>query len=151
LPFLNSFHPDIKPDFQQSRYSEKMKPFTALVGLLAVVPQMVSAHGFVSDVKVSSGAWFKGSDPVWFYSPAGQGPKTSGWDSLNQDLGFVQPASYGSADIACHKSATSAKGNYITAAAGETLTFYWNTWPESHKGPIINYLAPYNGKFPETV
>lgn len=31
-------------------------------------------------------------------------------------------------------------------AAGSELTLTWNTWPDSHKGPIMDYLAPCNGE-----
>lgn len=120
-----------------------MRPSTTLLGLSAVVPQLASAHGFVSGVKVN-GVWTAGADPVWYYYPAGTSPATAGWDSFNQDNGFVEPASFGTADIACHKSAKAGK-NFISVNAGQQITFHWNTWPDSHKGPIINYIAPYNG------
>lgn len=126
-----------------------MKYSAALLGLLAYVPELVSAHGFVSGVKVNGAGWTAGSNPVWFYHPPGQGPVTAGWDSQNQDYGFVEPAQFGTTQIACHKSATAGK-NFINVNPGDSLTFHWNTWPESHKGPIINYLAPYNGIFSPT-
>ncbi|KAI0517395.1 endoglucanase-4 [Xylaria bambusicola] len=111
------------------------------VALATSIPQLASAHGFVSGVKVN-GAWTAGADPVWYYYPAGTSPATAGWNSLNQDLGFVEPTRFGTSDIACHKSATVGQ-NFINAKAGDTITFFWNTWPDSHKGPIINYIAPY--------
>jgi lytic cellulose monooxygenase (C1-hydroxylating) len=122
-----------------------MQLTSALLGLAACLP-LASAHGFVRGVRVN-GQWTAGSDPVWFYSPAGQGPVTAGWDSLNQDLGFVEPARFGTSDIACHKSATAGK-NFITVPAGTTIEIFWNTWPDSHKGPIIDYIAPFNGRLP---
>ncbi|VUC27717.1 unnamed protein product [Clonostachys rosea] len=121
-----------------------MRPFSAILSLAALTPQLVSAHGFVSGVTVN-GVWTAGADPVWYYYPSGTSPATAGWNSLNQDLGFVEPANFGTADIACHKSATAGK-NFISVNAGDTIKLYWNTWPDSHKGPIINYLAPYNGE-----
>jgi hypothetical protein len=27
------------------------------------------------------------------------------------------------------------------------VTLQWNTWPDSHKGPVIDYLAPVSGDF----
>ncbi|KAL1594267.1 hypothetical protein SLS59_008891 [Nothophoma quercina] len=114
-----------------------------LLGAVATLLDTVSAHGFVSGVSTNS-VWTKGSDPVWYYSPANSRPQTAGWDSLNQDLGFVEPASLGTDNINCHKSATAGR-LYANVAAGSQLTFYWNTWPDSHKGPIINYIAPCNG------
>lgn len=121
-----------------------MHSYVALLGLAASLPQLAAAHGFVRGVTVN-GAWTAGADPVWYYYPAGTAPATAGWNSLNQDLGFVEPANFGTADIACHKSAT-AGANFISVNAGDQITFYWNTWPDSHKGPIINYIAPYSGE-----
>lgn len=70
---------------------------------------------------------------------------TAGWDALNQDNGFVEPAALGTADINCHKSATAGK-LYASVNAGDTIDFKWSGWPDSHKGPIINYIAPCAGK-----
>ncbi|KAF1921535.1 glycoside hydrolase [Ampelomyces quisqualis] len=115
----------------------------ALLSAAAALLDIASAHGFVTGVKVN-GAWTAGSDPVWYYYAANNRPQTAGWDSLNQDLGFVEPASVGSADINCHKSATPGR-LYANVNAGDTIQFAWSTWPDSHKGPIINYIAPCNG------
>ena len=115
-----------------------------ILGTVATLLDTASAHGFISGVTTNN-VWTKGSDPVWYYSAANSRPQTAGWDSLNQDNGFVEPASMGSADINCHKSATAGR-LYANVAAGAQLTLYWNTWPESHKGPVINYIAPCNGK-----
>ena len=122
-----------------------MRSSLQVLGLSASLVNLASAHGFVTGV-TDAGKWTAGSDPVWYYFPAGSKPVTSGWDSLNQDLGFVSPAAYQTNDIACHKSATAGKA-YVNVNAGDTVTLYWNTWPsDSHKGPIINYIAPCGGK-----
>ncbi|KAI1266192.1 lytic polysaccharide monooxygenase [Xylariaceae sp. FL1019] len=115
-----------------------MRSTIALTAFAASFAQ-VSAHGFVQGVTVN-GVWTAGADPVWFYYPTA--PATAGWNALNQDTGFVDPTLYGTSDIACHKSATVGQ-NFVNVAAGDTITFYWSTWPDSHKGPIINYIAPY--------
>lgn len=117
-----------------------------LLGAVAVLLDTVSAHGFVKNVNIG-GTSTKGSDPVWFYHSKETRPQTAGWDSLNQDLGFVEPNNVGSSDVNCHKSATAGK-LYANAKAGDTIEFEWNTWPDSHKGPIINYIAPCNGTYP---
>ena len=114
------------------------------LALVAALVPLVSAHGFVQTITVN-GESYPGADPVWFYYPEGELPQTVGWDALNQDLGFVSPSDFSSTDIACHKSAFPS-GLYINANAGDTLTLQWNTWPDSHKGPIINYIAPCNGR-----
>ncbi|KAF2841750.1 lytic polysaccharide monooxygenase, partial [Patellaria atrata CBS 101060] len=115
-----------------------------LLALTASILDKAAAHGFVRGVKVN-GQWTAGSDPVWYYHPANSKPVTAGWDSLNQDLGFISPSAFQSNDINCHKSATAGKA-YVDAKAGDNIEFYWNTWPDSHKGPIINYIAPCNGE-----
>lgn len=122
-----------------------MRSSTVLLALTSSLLSQVKAHGFVRGV-TDNGAWTAGSDPVWYYyKQNGQAlPVTAGWDALNQDNGFVEPAALGTADINCHKSATSSKA-YASVNAGDKITFYWNSWADSHKGPIINYIAPCNG------
>jgi cellulase len=82
----------------------------AAVAALALAPT-VAAHGYVSGITVN-GKTYPGSNPVrftgqirpkqywldiqnWFYLPANQVVATAGWLALNQDNGFVEPASYG--------------------------------------------------------
>ncbi|CAI9636778.1 unnamed protein product [Alternaria burnsii] len=113
------------------------------LGALAVLLDTASAHGFVKGVNVK-GTFTNGSDPVWYYYAKDARPQTAGWDALNQDIGFVEPNSVGTADVNCHKSATAGR-LYANVNAGDTIEFEWNTWPDSHKGPIINYIAPCDG------
>ena len=120
-----------------------MHASTLLLPAIAALLDTASAHGFITGVKIGS-TWTKGSDPVWYYYSADQRPQTAGWDSLNQDNGFVEPASFQTADVNCHKSATAGK-LYASVNPGDTIALSWNTWPDSHKGPIINYIAPCNG------
>ncbi|KAF1948650.1 glycoside hydrolase [Byssothecium circinans] len=121
-----------------------MRNSAIVLGALTAILDTASAHGFVTGIQAGS-TWTKGADPVWFYSPSNSRPQTAGWDSLNQDLGFVEPNNLGTSDINCHKSATAGR-LYATVAAGQTIQIPWNTWPsDSHKGPIINYIAPCNG------
>ncbi|XP_014554032.1 lytic polysaccharide monooxygenase [Bipolaris victoriae FI3] len=120
-----------------------MHASTLLLGAAALLVENVSAHGFVKTVNIK-GVSTKGSDPVWFYQGNNR-VATAGWDSLNQDLGFVEPNRASSADVNCHKSATPGK-LYANANPGDTIEFEWNTWPDSHRGPIIHYIAPCNGE-----
>lgn len=122
-----------------------MRPSLILLSTTAFLLDTASAHGFVTGVSIN-GKWTKGSDPIWYYSPNNR-PLTAGWDALNQDIGFVEPAAAQTADVNCHKSATAGK-LYADVNPGDTINFSWNTWPVSHKGPIINYIAPCNGTYP---
>lgn len=62
------------------------------------------------------------------------------WFATNTDNGFVAPSAFGDADIICHKGAENAVKS-AKVKAGEKITIKWDTWPESHKGPVIDYLA----------
>lgn len=115
--------------------------FIAAVAALALAPT-AAAHGYVSEISVN-GKTYPGSNPNWYYLPANQIAATAGWLALNQDNGFIEPANFGTSDIACHKSAKSTS-NSIPVKAGDTLKLTWNTWPDSHHGPVIDYLAKVN-------
>ncbi|KAH9905061.1 glycoside hydrolase [Xylariomycetidae sp. FL2044] len=125
-------------------------PSTLSVAALALpLIRLASAHGYVSGITVNGAGWVDGANPNWYYMPDGTAEQTPGWEALNQDNGFVEPNSFATSDIACHKSAT-AGATYITANAGDTLTLYWNTWPDTHKGPVLNYLASCDGECTST-
>ncbi|KAI0021741.1 lytic polysaccharide monooxygenase [Xylariomycetidae sp. FL0641] len=110
--------------------------------------RLAAAHGYVSGVEVNGGAFIEGCNPNWNYMSEDQQAVTPGWKALNQDNGFVSPDAYDTSDIACHKSATPGQ-DYIDASAGDTLTVYWNTWPDTHQGPVLNYLAECSGECTE--
>ena len=100
---------------------------------------LASAHGFVSNV-VINGAFYGGYEVNSFPYMADP-PTVIGWSSTATDLGFVAPDAFGSPDIICHRGSENAQG-YAEVAAGDSIFFQWNTWPDSHKGPVIDYLAP---------
>jgi len=110
----------------------------AILAALAAMPT-VYAHGHVSEI-TANGETVPGTTPEWQYNDN----KTPGWYAMNQDNGFVEPSSFGSADIICHKEATPGKSS-VSVAAGSAMTLQWNTWPESHHGPVIDYLAMCEG------
>ncbi|KAM5341324.1 hypothetical protein ACJ41O_014355 [Fusarium nematophilum] len=112
-----------------------------LISLLtALMASSVSAHGHVEKIIVAGGQTYTGGLP--WSAPA----DAIGWAAGNQDNGFVAPDAFASSDIICHKSAKPVS-NAATVAAGDTITLKWNTWPESHHGPVIEYLAPVSGDF----
>ena len=112
-----------------------------LSGLLTFITftTTVTAHGFVQGI-VTNGKWYPGAQPWWRVNPQIPHAKSAGWSSLNQDLGFISPSEYGTADIACHKSAKSTNTR-IPVKAGDKVKLLWSEWPQSHKGPVISYLA----------
>ncbi|KAI1372788.1 carbohydrate-binding module family 1 protein [Hypoxylon crocopeplum] len=115
--------------------------FSPLVAAL-VSAATVAAHGHVDHI-VLDGVFYQGYDPTSF--PYQQTPPTVvGWATSQTDNGFVEPNSFASADIICHKSATAA-GGHAQVKAGDSISISWDTWPESHKGPMIDYLAACDG------
>ncbi len=86
---------------------------------------------------------YDGYNPSYQYkNPA---PITVGWKTPNVlDNGFVAPAAYTNPDIICHRNATNAM-LAAPAKGGSKITISWDTWPVSHKGPIIDYLANCDG------
>lgn len=114
----------------------------AALAALSAAP-LVFAHGYIDGI-VSGGKWYSGTSPSWIYESAK--PDTSGWYADNQDNGFVAPSSYSNADITCHKNAT-VGGAPVPVTAGDKIDLSWNTWPESHHGPVINYMAAVGGEF----
>jgi len=108
----------------------------AAVALLAA--KGTSAHGFVQYID-ADGTRYRGYDPGFrFQNPA---PSVPGWYADNPDIGFVPPQSFQNADIICHKSSRPGQ-DLVNVRAGSNITLIWYTWPESHVGPIIDYLAP---------
>ncbi|KAH6717540.1 glycoside hydrolase [Leptodontidium sp. 2 PMI_412] len=111
------------------------------LSLLGLVSTVV-AHGTVSGI-VADGVYYDGYNPSYQYiNPA---PVTVGWKTPgNLANGFIAPDTFAKPDVICHIGAT----NAMTAArvkAGGKIEFQWTTWPTSHKGPVIEYLANCNG------
>ncbi|KAM0435712.1 hypothetical protein ACHAQK_007988 [Fusarium lateritium] len=98
----------------------------------------VAAHGHVESISVG-GTSYDGLNPG--SAPYDNPPKELvAWFATNTDNGFVEPAAYADADIICHKGSKNAVKS-AKVKAGEKITIKWDTWPESHKGPVIDYLA----------
>ncbi|KAF2755560.1 glycoside hydrolase [Pseudovirgaria hyperparasitica] len=115
-----------------------------LIGV-SLVP-LVSSHGHVSGI-VADGIWYSGYDPAFAY--ANPIPKVAGWTASNIDNGFIAPDAFGTSDIICHKNSSAGQA-YVTVKAGGKLVFQWSTWPVSHVGPVIDYIAPCTTSFNTT-
>ncbi|KAF3038691.1 hypothetical protein E8E12_008454 [Didymella heteroderae] len=106
------------------------------------------AHGTVTGVTID-GKFEQGFSLDYYYANQnGQTPAEHiGWYAENLDNGFVEPNSFGEADIICHKAGSPklSSDSMAKVAAGGTVEFHWTNWPESHMGPVITYVAPYTG------
>jgi cellulase len=104
----------------------------------ALLASQATAHGIVTKI-IAGTKTYSGYDPNFQYQPTP--PPTVGWTAPStQDRGPVPPNSYQSPDIICAKGATPAK---IAAEvqAGDSVSLQWTQWPDSHKGPMLDYLA----------
>jgi cellulase len=120
---------------------------TAILSALAAAVS-VSAHGFVQNI-VINGEAYEGYNV--FQHPYQANPSTVvGWTNTATDSGFVAPNQYNTPDIICHLDATNAKGHAVVAA-GDSVWLQWNDWPESHHGPVLDYLASCGESGCETV
>ncbi|KAJ1335001.1 lytic cellulose monooxygenase (C1-hydroxylating) [Microdochium nivale] len=101
----------------------------------------VFAHGLVRSFAID-GVFTPGYILDYYYEKqrTGSFPNVAGWYAENTDSGFVDGTSYADPDIICHKKAEPGKST-ATVAAGGTVDFQWNTWPQSHFGPIFTYAA----------
>ncbi|KAM5341734.1 hypothetical protein ACJ41O_014765 [Fusarium nematophilum] len=109
---------------------------TSLLALASA--SRIAAHGHV-DWLITNGVAFRGYDaPAMSWNP--NHDPVVGWTNGATDNGYIEPNSFSDPDIICHKAARPAKG-HVTVSAGDKIILQWNTWPESHKGPVIDYLA----------
>lgn len=108
----------------------------AIVGTLA---SSVTAHGHLNAITVDGKAYTAYDPSFQYQSPA---PAVIEWSCPKcLDNGFVEPSMYGDATkIACHKDAT-AGAKVASVKAGGKIDIQWTTWPDSHKGPVLDYLA----------
>ncbi|POS71737.1 endoglucanase [Diaporthe helianthi] len=112
----------------------------ATVLAVATGISMVQAHGYVATWSIG-GVDYKGFDQQYQTDPS-QLNDFIAWSTTASDNGFVAPSAYGDADIVCHRGAKNGVLNNATVEAGGSITATWSTWPESHHGPVIDYLAP---------
>ncbi|KAF9526388.1 glycoside hydrolase family 61 protein [Crepidotus variabilis] len=109
--------------------------------IFAAIVSGVLGHGYVQEV-TANGAKYTGylpyTDP--YYNPPpqriirkvpGNGPVT--------DLSLIDVQCNGYTDGGVAGSAPAPI--YATVAAGSSVALNWTTWPESHMGPMITYMA----------
>ncbi|KAG5949457.1 hypothetical protein E4U53_005873 [Claviceps sorghi] len=102
----------------------------------------VAAHGRISEVVVKGVSHEGYNSPAWNNNPSP--PKVAAWTIQQTDLGFVAPDKFNHPDIICHRDGKPGKSS-IEVTAGDVLTLKWTPWPDSHHGPVIDYLANCHG------
>ncbi|KAJ5902119.1 hypothetical protein N7495_002647 [Penicillium taxi] len=103
---------------------------------------LVAGHGYVTGAVVD-GTYYTGyliNEFPYETSP----PEVIAWSEDETDLGYIDGTGYSSANIICHKDAKAAALE-APVKAGGSVELQWSTWPSSHHGPVITYLANCNG------
>jgi hypothetical protein len=78
------------------------------------------------------------------------GAKRIAFSNKQSSQGRFAVTSQLSPDITCNKDAK-APALIAQARAGSNLTFMWSPWLVSHKGPLITYMAPYEGDIEKVI
>ncbi|KAI9149969.1 LOW QUALITY PROTEIN: Endoglucanase-4 [Paramyrothecium foliicola] len=114
--------------------------------IATVLATKVAAHGYINSFTLD-GVSYEGF-ARWNPNPASN---AIGWSFTTPDEGPVLDIS--SPDFVCRQGGQ-ASANYGQIAAGGQIDFFWtsddkvinpNGWAESHRGPILTYIAPCNG------
>ncbi|KAJ6180488.1 hypothetical protein N7519_010949 [Penicillium mononematosum] len=103
---------------------------------------LVAGHGYVSSI-VADGKSYTGY-LVDKYAYMADPPDSVGWTTTATDLGFEDGTEYQDPNIICHRDGANAALS-ATVTAGSSIDLQWTTWPDSHHGPVITYLASCNG------
>ncbi|GAB7324304.1 hypothetical protein MBLNU13_g08270t1 [Cladosporium sp. NU13] len=117
--------------------------FLQTAALLGSLAASAYAHGRVTSI-TADGETYNGflNDYIYMADP----PAIVAWSADNGDNGFVDGSAYTSGDIICHREAKAGKIS-ASVAAGSKVEIQWgpDAWPESHHGPVIDYLAKCDG------
>jgi lytic cellulose monooxygenase (C1-hydroxylating) len=111
--------------------------FKTLAVILALF-QPSSGHGLVNrwtDMNTTTSA------PGWDFWKK---PKTAAWYCENGDNGFVDHKSINTPEIICHRKGAPGV-DHFTVRDGDGIQMEWNAWADSHKGPLISFIAPCPG------
>ncbi|KAH7027628.1 glycoside hydrolase [Microdochium trichocladiopsis] len=114
--------------------------FKAFIAALAGAA-CVSAHGYVEQITIKNRS-FPGYNPS--NAPWTPNQNSIGWENWATDTGFVSAKNLQSADIICHIKGKNAP-KLAKVKAGGTVSLRWTSWPSSHHGPIIDYIADCHG------
>lgn len=117
--------------------------FLQTAALLGSLAASAYAHGRVTSI-TADGETYDGFLNDYIYMP--DPPAIVAWSADNGDNGFVDGSAYTSGDIICHREAKNGKIS-ASVAAGSKVEIQWgpDAWPESHHGPVIDYLAKCDG------
>ncbi|KAJ5917460.1 hypothetical protein N7466_011014 [Penicillium verhagenii] len=113
-----------------------------ITGLILGSAALVAGHGYVSGVVVDD--VYYGGYIVTEYPYESDPPEIIAWSEQETDLGYIDGSEYANSNIICHKDAQPGALE-APVTAGGSVELQWTTWPTSHHGPVITYMANCNG------
>ncbi|KAJ5987115.1 hypothetical protein N7451_011480 [Penicillium sp. IBT 35674x] len=111
-------------------------------GLILGSAALVAGHGYVSGIVVDD--TYYGGYLVTEYPYESDPPELIAWSEQETDLGYIDGSEYANSNIICHKDAQPGALE-APVKAGGSVELQWTTWPTSHHGPVITYMANCNG------
>ncbi|KAL4880421.1 glycoside hydrolase [Aspergillus karnatakaensis] len=105
--------------------------------LAGVFASRVLGHGYITNIVVN-GVSYQGWN-INTFPYMGEVPLVASWGTPNTGGGFPTDG-YADSDIICHLDAVNGEGA-IPVTAGDSLSLQWTVWPETHHGPVLDYLA----------
>lgn len=115
---------------------------TAALGLLGLVSQ-VEAHGYVQEITLGSAkytGYLPYSDPYYNPPPQRIVRKIPGNGPI-EDLSLIDVQCNGWSAGGSQYVGSAPAPIFGTVAAGSQVKLNWTLWPDSHKGPMITYMA----------
>ncbi|OCL14194.1 lytic polysaccharide monooxygenase [Glonium stellatum] len=109
---------------------------------LSLITPFTSAHGRIAYI-LADGKNYTGFDPALAVANITT-PPLAAWSADNLGNIYVVPSLFNTTNITCHLNAEPGQA-YVSIESGHNVTLVWNTWPTSHVGPVLTYLAACNG------
>jgi cellulase len=109
--------------------------------VIALFSSQALAHGTVKSI-VANGKTYQGYSSDFKYQK--NPPAVVGWTADVEQQQPIMGDKVDQPDVICHKDATNAQLS-AEVAAGTKVKLNWTPWPESHKGPVMDYLADCGG------
>ncbi|KAL3470631.1 glycoside hydrolase [Aspergillus californicus] len=105
--------------------------------IAGVFASHVLGHGYITNVVVN-GVSYEGWN-INTFPYMSEVPLVASWGTENTGGGFPVDG-YSDPDIICHIDAANGEGS-IPVTAGDSISLQWTLWPETHHGPVLDYLA----------
>ncbi|KAI1178813.1 glycoside hydrolase [Nemania sp. FL0916] len=109
----------------------------SLLVILSCAAASVSAHGYVEEITIAGESYVGYNPTIAPWVPVQDG---IAWRNWATDTGYVGSNNVSLPHMACHLFSDPANQT-ATITAGDKVDLRWTGWPDSHHGPVMDYLA----------